>query len=366
MALSFVHYTGDGVTKVYNVTFQYLNQENVQVTVDGSSTPFSWLDSSRVELPTTPSLGQTVEIRRVSDRTQRAVNFQDGAIMNEATLDTDSDQLFEMVQEAFDVADEAIKLQPDGTYDVAQKRLKNIAEPQADTDAVSKAYADGVRSDVAAKHADIVEKHASVTVDASDVTQIRDELYGLTTHMTSLPYGSVGSVDYNANTGELTFSLSEGPQGPAGSAGPVGATGSTGPQGPTGDEGPQGATGSTGASGDTGPQGPVGNQGAIGPEGPVGPQGTIGITGATGSQGVTGIQGPRGDTGDIGPIGLQGIAGAQGPQGIAGDTGPQGPTGDAGVMGPTGSQGQIGLTGDTGPQGPVGASGSGGPVCRRG
>ena len=330
MALSFVQYTGDGQTRVFNVTFQYLKQENVEVTIDGNPVNFTWLDTSRVELTTTPLLGQTVEIRRVSDRTQRAVNFQDGSVLNEATLDADSDQLFHLAQEAFDEADNAIKLTSSGTFDAEGRRLINLPNPTADNDAVTKAYADSVRADAEIRHLDITAKHTEVIIKASDVTQIRDELYGLTTHMTSLPYGSTGSVNYNANTGELTFSLSEGPQGPVGATGPAGTTG---------------------------PQGPDGPQGVIGPEGPMGPQGPIGITGARGLQGVTGLQGPRGETGDVGPMGLQGVIGDQGPQGIAGDTGPQGPVGEAGVMGPTGSQGVQGEKGDTGEQGPIGSQG---------
>lgn len=330
MALSFVQYTGDGSTQVYNVPFHYINQTDIHVTVNGAAVTFAWLDSSRVELTNAPASGETVEIRRVSQRTERLVNFQDGSVLNESTLDTDSDQLFEMVQEAFDAADEAIKLSSDGTFDAAQNRIKNIPNPVEDTDAVNKAYADGVRADSETRHLDIVEKHSEVVIKTSDVTQIRDELYNLTTHMTSLPYGSTGSVNYNANTGELTFSLSEGPQGPVGATGPAG---------------------------ETGPQGPDGPQGVIGPEGPIGPQGPIGITGATGLQGVTGLQGPRGETGDVGPMGLQGVIGDQGPQGIAGDTGPQGPVGEAGVMGPTGSQGVQGEKGDTGEQGPMGSQG---------
>ena len=339
MALSFVQYTGDGQTRVFNVTFQYLKQENVEVTIDGNPVNFTWLDTSRVELTTTPLLGQTVEIRRVSDRTQRAVNFQDGSVLNEATLDADSDQLFHLAQEAFDEADNAIKLTSSGTFDAEGRRLINLPNPTADNDAVTKAYADSVRADAEIRHLDITAKHTEVIIKASDVTQIRDELFSLTTHMTSLPYGSTGSVNYNANTGALTFSLSEGPQGPVGATGPAGSTG---------------------------PQGPDGPQGVIGPEGPMGPQGPIGITGATGLQGVTGLQGPRGETGDVGPQGIQGVIGDQGPQGIAGDTGPQGPVGEAGVMGPTGPQGQIGLTGDTGSQGPVGDAGPMGPTGPQG
>ena len=331
MALSFVQYTGDGSTQVYNVPFHYINQTDIHVTVNGVAATFAWLDSSRVELTNAPAYGDTVEIRRVSQRTERLVNFQDGSVLNESTLDTDSDQLFEMVQEAFDAADEAIKLSSDGTFDAAQNRIKNIPNPVEDTDVVNKAYADGVRADVTTKHADVVIKHNDVVIKSSDITQIRNELYNLTTSMNSLPYGTSGYVNYDANTGELSFYLSEGPQGPTGATGPAGATG---------------------------PQGPDGVQGVIGPQGPQGDTGDTGDTGPQGLQGVTGPQGPRGETGDVGPQGIQGVTGDEGPMGPTGNTGPQGPVGSQGPVGATGQEGPIGATGPTGPQGPQGIQGS--------
>ncbi len=328
MALSFVQYTGDGTNKVFNVTFLYLSQDNVQVVVDGTASPFTWLDSSRIEFTNAPANGSVVDIRRNTNRTQREVDFQDGSVLTEAALDADSGQIFHLAQEAFDAADNTIKLTASGVFDSEGKRLTNLPNPTADNDAVTKAYADSVRADSETRHTDITSKHTEVIIKASDVTQIRDELYGLTTHLTSLPYGSTGSVNYDVNTGELTFSLSEGPQGPVGGTGPAGSTG---------------------------PQGPDGPQGVIGPEGPIGPQGELGNTGLTGDQGVTGIQGVTGETGPVGPQGIQGVIGDEGP---LGSTGPVGPIGPQGIQGDLGNKGP---NGDQGPIGPIGSVGSEGP-----
>ena len=337
MALSFVQYTGDGTTSTFNVTFLYLSQDDVVVTVGGVANPFTWLDSSRIEFTTAPTLGSVVDIRRTTNRTTRNVDFQDGSVLNESTLDADSGQLFHLAQEAFDAADEAIKLTPEGVFDAEGRRVINLPTPTEENDAVSKSYADGVRADSVTRHEDIISKHTEVIINASDVTQIRDELYSLTTTLTSLPYGATGSVNYNADTGLLTFSLSEGPQGP---------------------------TGATGPSGSTGPQGPDGPQGVIGPEGPRGPQGELGNTGAVGDQGIEGPQGVTGTAGPVGPTGLQGVIGDEGPTGATGATGSQGPVGNDGPLGPTGAQGAKGSTGDTGatgamgPEGPIGATGA--------
>jgi len=142
MALSFVQYTGDGVTKVFNVTFQYVHQANVFAKVDGVSVTYAWLDSSRVELTSAPASGAIVEIRRISNRTSRVVDFQDGSVLNEAALDTDSNQLFELAQEAFDITDTSLTLASDATYDADNKRIKNVADPVSAQDAVTKSWAE--------------------------------------------------------------------------------------------------------------------------------------------------------------------------------------------------------------------------------
>ena len=152
MALSFVQYTGDGTNKVFNVTFLYLSQDNVQVVVDGVASPFTWLDSSRIEFTNAPANGSVVDIRRNTNRTQREVDFQDGSVLTEAALDADSGQIFHLAQEAFDTADNAIKLTASGVFDSEGKRLTNLPNPTADNDAVTKAYADGVRADSETRH----------------------------------------------------------------------------------------------------------------------------------------------------------------------------------------------------------------------
>ena len=125
MALSFVTYTGDGSNRIFNVTFQYLLQANVYVKVNNVAVTYTWLDSSRVQLSTAPASGAVVEVRRISNRATRVVDFQDGAVLTEAALDADSNQLFEMTQEAFDASDSAVKLDSDNLFNAANKKSIN-------------------------------------------------------------------------------------------------------------------------------------------------------------------------------------------------------------------------------------------------
>jgi hypothetical protein len=142
MALSFVTYTGDGSNRIFNLTFTYLQQSEVGVKVNNVAVTFTWLDSSRVQLTTAPASGAVVEVRRTSSRTARVVDFQDGAVLTEAALDADSNQLFNLSQEAFDASDSAVKLDSDNVFTAANKRIKNVADPVNAQDAVTKTWAE--------------------------------------------------------------------------------------------------------------------------------------------------------------------------------------------------------------------------------
>ncbi len=254
----------------------------------------------------------------------------------------------------------------------------------------------------------------------------------------SLPgaQGPKGPVGNQGPTGPSGPQGPAGPQGPQGERGPLGYEG---PRGPTGFQGPEGPRGPEGPSGPNGSQGPIGPQGPQGPEGPIGksfdpdytgltadraaydaePKDTsfldteAGIvywklsnavgawsTGVNFGRGPQGLQGPQGIQGPAGPVGLNhrgtwnvatayverdtvshdgsyficvsansgvtpadaaaewDIVAAKGERGLQGLQGIQGPEGPQGVQGPEGIQGP---KGDTGPQGPTGAEGPRGP-----
>jgi hypothetical protein len=174
MALSFVTYTGDGSNRIFNVTFQYLLQANVYVKVNNVAVTYTWLDSSRVQLTTAPASGAFVEVRRISNRATRAVDFQDGAVLTEAALDADSNQLFEMAQEAFDSSDTTIQLDYNNTFNAGNKQIKSVADPTDAQDAVTKSWAEaGMTSQLAL--ADAAQAAALVSKNAAAVSATNSE-----------------------------------------------------------------------------------------------------------------------------------------------------------------------------------------------
>ena len=143
MANSFVRYTGNGSNRAYAINFSYRSTDDLSTLVAGSAVTAYVLDSAGTTLTfdVAPANGAAIEIRRTTSQTAKLVDYVSGAVLTENDLDTDSDQAFYMSQEAIDKAGDVIVLDPaDFQWDGQSKRLKNIATPVDNTDAVNKAY----------------------------------------------------------------------------------------------------------------------------------------------------------------------------------------------------------------------------------
>ena len=121
-------------------SFSYTNQNEINVFVDGvQDTSFFPLQSTnQVNLSSLPTAGAIVRIERVTDLSSRAVDFQSGAVLTEADLDASAQQVFNATQETKDKVDAGVGRANDGTMDAQSKRIKNVANPTADQDAVTK------------------------------------------------------------------------------------------------------------------------------------------------------------------------------------------------------------------------------------
>ena len=181
MANSFVRYTGNGSTSSYAVPFSYRAQEDVAITIDGvATTAFTWDGAgTNITFTSPPANLTSIEIRRTTSQTSRLVDYADGSVLKENDLDTDSEQGFFMSQEAIDDANDRIKLDnADFQWDAQSKRIKNVADPTANTDAVNKQFITtnlpnintvaGIASDVTTV-AGIASDVTAVAGDATDI-----------------------------------------------------------------------------------------------------------------------------------------------------------------------------------------------------
>jgi len=198
MANSFVRYTGDGSTAAYAIPFSYRSTDDLTVTISGVETSAYTLDGAGTTLTfdTAPADQSAIEIRRYTSQTTKLVDYSSGSVLTESDLDTDSDQAFYMSQEAIDKAGDVISLDnTDFNWDVQNKRLKNVAAPTADNDAVNKAFIStnlpnittvaGISSDVTTV-AGISSDVSTVATNDANVTTVADNISSVNTVATNI------------------------------------------------------------------------------------------------------------------------------------------------------------------------------------
>jgi hypothetical protein len=80
----------------------------------------------------------------------RAIDFASGSVLTEEDLDDSNIQVFHAAQEAIDTAGDSITLTPANRWDAGGSVINNVGTPASNTDAATKAYADGISTAAAA------------------------------------------------------------------------------------------------------------------------------------------------------------------------------------------------------------------------
>lgn len=113
MAYSRVSYVASAGQTNFGVTFPYLLQAHVSVTVNGVNAAFTWFNAATITLTTPASLSDAVEVSRSSNRAARLNDYNDGSVLTENVMDTDGNQTLYIAQEAIDISD-ALSIRVDG------------------------------------------------------------------------------------------------------------------------------------------------------------------------------------------------------------------------------------------------------------
>ena len=87
MPYSYTQLPGNGSNKNFTFAFGYLSKSHVSATVNGTSTPFSWLTDFSIQINPAPAAGTIVEIRRKTPLDGPIVDWSDGSVLTERDMD---------------------------------------------------------------------------------------------------------------------------------------------------------------------------------------------------------------------------------------------------------------------------------------
>jgi hypothetical protein len=150
MAITENVYTGNGSTLLYAISFPYLNQSDVKVTVNGTLvTNYSFANTTTIQFGSAPASGAIIRIYRQTDDSQIENNFFAGASIKANDLNEDFNQALYLIQEKLGKYGDVMN----GSLDMGGNKITGLADPEQCTDAIGKCWAEdnflGVPDDTA-------------------------------------------------------------------------------------------------------------------------------------------------------------------------------------------------------------------------
>ena len=222
MAFSYQNYQPtNNTTDTFSIPFTFTAQSEISVTVDGvAQTGLTFPSSSSVQLTSPVASGSLVQVRRTTSLVSRAIDFASGSVLTEEDLDDSNIQVFHAAQEAIDTSNDSITLTPANRWDAGGSIINNVGTPTSNTDAATKAYADGISA--AATAAATVAANAAVASATGNIIPDATKLAihpigsqytlsdGTTTDYSAKHYQDAASTSAtNAGTSETNAGTSE-------------------------------------------------------------------------------------------------------------------------------------------------------------
>ena len=100
MAVTQTKYTADGSTTKYSITFEYLRESDVKVSLDGvNTTAFTLANATTVNLNAVPASGVVVRVFRSTDNEELESRFFAGSAIRASDLNKNFEQTLFSVQE---------------------------------------------------------------------------------------------------------------------------------------------------------------------------------------------------------------------------------------------------------------------------
>ena len=122
-AASFTNHTGNASAGPFSISFSYLSEDEIDVTVGGvlktKTTHYTFPSATTISFTSGnhPGNGVAIKFQRDTDVSAKKVDFQDGSVLTETDLDNNSDQILFGLQENLDVLNNDV-LKRDGSQTV--------------------------------------------------------------------------------------------------------------------------------------------------------------------------------------------------------------------------------------------------------
>ena len=141
-AASFTNHTGNGTAGPFSISFSYLSEAEVDVTVGGVlktiTTHYTFSSATQITFTSgnEPGNGVAIKFQRDTDISAKKVDFQDGSVLTETDLDTNADQVIFAQQE---IIDKLGGIEEGATADQTNGEIKTAYEANSDTNAFTDA-----------------------------------------------------------------------------------------------------------------------------------------------------------------------------------------------------------------------------------
>ena len=161
-------YTGNGSTTNYSFTFEYLSQEDVKATLNGTATTaFTFANATTVAFNTAPANGVNITIFRDTANDTKAATFFAGSAIKAEDLNTNFDQVLYVSQETDNNALSTLGGTMSGELNMGSQKIVSLGTPTAAADSSTKGYVDGL---ITTHQAQVDAAAASATAAASSAT----------------------------------------------------------------------------------------------------------------------------------------------------------------------------------------------------
>ena len=128
-AASFTNHTGNGTAGPFSISFSYLSEAEVDVTVGGVlktiTTHYTFTSATQITFTSgnEPGNGVAIKFQRDTDISSKKVDFQDGSVLTETDLDTNADQVIFAQQE---ITDKLSGIEENATADQTDEEIQDI------------------------------------------------------------------------------------------------------------------------------------------------------------------------------------------------------------------------------------------------